>query len=322
MSKIQFESKSQPGARGGGRAKWWISVCQRYNLKANHNKSKKQLIEKPGEYQYVKDTIWKQITTIPSLATNLQRVNISMSKIQFESKSQLVERVETNTIRWISVCQRYNLKANHNRWVNGATVAAGEYQYVKDTIWKQITTSCIEGQIPRKVNIRMSKIQFESKSQLDNILTLQIVMWISVCQRYNLKANHNCQKCFFTCFKGEYQYVKDTIWKQITTLTMNWWKNTLVNISMSKIQFESKSQLAWGGWTLCWRWISVCQRYNLKANHNLDPKAPLKLNGEYQYVKDTIWKQITTGGTLGTQSDTVNISMSKIQFESKSQQII
>ena len=60
----------------------FLSICQRYNMKANHN--------------YGKQRIW------------VVRVFINMSKIQYESKSQPGKRV------------------------NGAVLSF--YQYVKDTI--------------------------------------------------------------------------------------------------------------------------------------------------------------------------------------------
>ncbi len=37
----------------------------------------------------------------------------------------------------------------------------------------------------------MSKIQFESKSQLENGITFEELTCKQLCQRYNLKANHN-----------------------------------------------------------------------------------------------------------------------------------
>ena len=114
VSKIQFESKSQPVPKLCYFITWCLSVCQRYNLKANHNKSTNPLYFTPGVYQCVKDTIWKQITTLTFLRGFRLLVFISVSKIQFESKSQPVNNwVEADD--WcLSVCQRYNLKANHN----------------------------------------------------------------------------------------------------------------------------------------------------------------------------------------------------------------
>ena len=123
-------------------------------------------------------------------------VFISVSKIQFESKSQQGIDTPYKIIRCLSVCQRYNLKANHN--VFG------------------------DGKKHNRVFISVSKIQFESKSQLVENVAENVAGCLSVCQRYNLKANHNSIKIFTTGSIGVYQCVKDTIWKQITTLLLYW----------------------------------------------------------------------------------------------------
>ena len=169
----------------------------------------------------------------------------------------------------------------------------GVYQCVKDTIWKQITTRNWIWQACHKVFISVSKIQFESKSQL--IDYGKIITW------------------------GVYQCVKDTIWKQITTEAMQLANAAGVFISVSKIQFESKSQ-RFGRWIQYDYWcLSVCQRYNLKANHNGRKRFIGCSWGVYQCVKDTIWKQITTSRDFSLMRFVVFISVSKIQFESKSQ---
>ena len=62
MSKIQYESKSQPGSGTE--------------------------VAMASFYQYVKDTIWKQITTC--------------------------ENNDETNLMFLSICQRYNMKANHN----------------------------------------------------------------------------------------------------------------------------------------------------------------------------------------------------------------
>ena len=191
------------------------SVCQRYNLKAIHNHSRKssrvnrvvigmskiqsesnsQPVCSPAKTarccdRYVKDTIWKQFTT---------------EKYGNKRGSKL----------W-SVCQRYNLKAIHNlaetpQGVLTVVIGMSKIQsesnsqpegsrkvriqccdrYVKDTIWKQFTTK-------------------------DTYKSDIAELW-SVCQRYNLKAIHN-----------GYGYL------------YNWYA---VVIGMSKIQSESNSQL-------------------------------------------------------------------------------
>ena len=199
-------------------------------------------------------------------------VFISVSKIQFESKSQHITHVSKGVFGCLSVCQRYNLKANHNAVFKVSGFFGGVYQCVKDTIWKQITTHTQR----RKIKLGC----------------------LSVCQRYNLKANHNYGQNEDKHWYGVYQCVKDTIWKQITTISRFCKVLTWVFISVSKIQFESKSQplatrAASGSGCL-----SVCQRYNLKANHNKIICTQINDVGVYQCVKDTIWKQITTASIL------------------------
>ena len=218
-----------------------------------------------------------------------------MSKIQFESKSQLVTAVFQYSARCLSVCQRYNLKANHNTYKIHLFYNFGVYQCVKDTIWKQITTTKSILLIVGAVFISVSKIQFESKSQLYFDFVKFLPGCLSVCQRYNLKANHNILLKMSRFVIGVYQCVKDTIWKQITTLIQTNNAQHVVFISVSKIQFESKSQL------IHCNSVWTC--------------------GVYQCVKDTIWKQITTVTSHSRLKRLVFISVSKIQFESKSQQI-
>ena len=165
-----------------------------------------------------------------------------------------------------------------------------------------------------------SKIQFfESKSQLNSIITLIFLCCLSS-QRYNfLKANHNGLQYNSNISVVVYQ-VKDTIfWKQITTV-----KSKKIIFFMlfikSKIQFfESKSQRRKCNLFFGWSCLSS-QRYNfLKANHNKSSCVTYSFNVVYQ-VKDTIfWKQITTD-TQERAVDRVLFIKSKIQFfESKSQ---
>ena len=172
VSKIQFESKSQLDRKEGAQIARCLSVCQRYNLKANHNWWLFLIVSKSGVYQCVKDTIWKQITTERAGHGTLKLVFISVSKIQFESKSQPCREARPEIRRCLSVCQRYNLKANHNSANKGPGSVNGVYQCVKDTIWKQITTTTLQSFPLRMVFISVSKIQFESKSQQSGILLL------------------------------------------------------------------------------------------------------------------------------------------------------
>ena len=189
ISKIQFESNSQHTIIIAIKAMSWfqyfkdtiwkqfttpshfqhfrvllISIFQRYNLKAIHNRVLKQYIIDEADFniskiqfesnsqlygcvwspvfcwfQYFKDTIWKQFTTVNAFLL---------------FKNSL-----------ISIFQRYNLKAIHNNRIYAAADSSADFN--------------------------ISKIQFESNSQLDVAKGL----W---------------KDCWF-------QYFKDTIWKQFTT---------------------------------------------------------------------------------------------------------
>ena len=56
------------------------------------------------------------------------------SKIQFESKSQPSTRALLSGLSWLSIRQRYNLKANHNEMLVKQTPEIVGCLYVKDTI--------------------------------------------------------------------------------------------------------------------------------------------------------------------------------------------
>ncbi len=57
-----------------------------------------------------------------------------MSKIQFESKSQHYGDLVRNHLACKQLCQRYNLKANHNLRLQGIHLIPPVSNYVKDTI--------------------------------------------------------------------------------------------------------------------------------------------------------------------------------------------
>ena len=190
------------------------------------------------------------------------------SKIQFESKSQPFLIRFKNLLSCFSIRQRYNLKANHNGLSSVSVRRQVVFQYVKDTIWKQITTKWGTNYIHILLFFNTSKIQFESKSQQHYRDAEQFASCFSIRQRYNLKANHNSYFFVVHNVLVVFQYVKDTIWKQITTIRLIRCRRARLFFNTSKIQFESKSQLAILRASLSLGCFSIRQRYNLKANHN------------------------------------------------------
>ena len=220
-----------------------FSIRQRYNLKANHNMTKASNAFSIVVFQYVKDTIWKQITTLFSAENFAFLLFFNTSKIQFESKSQLKSLRCQGYIGCFSIRQRYNLKANHNLQSILISLHHVVFQYVKDTIWKQITTCTEVVLFFYKLFFNTSKIQFESKSQQLRHRLRTGCRCFSIRQRYNLKANHNYRLPETAWYSVVFQYVKDTIWKQITTSGKDVRVSLKLFFNTSKIQFESKSQL-------------------------------------------------------------------------------
>ena len=271
-----------------------FSIRQRYNLKANHNSFLRSAYSSFVVFQYVKDTIWKQITTTLVFHSLLWLLFFNTSKIQFESKSQLKAFNILKRLGCFSIRQRYNLKANHNTSEDGRKYLEVVFQYVKDTIWKQITTKPNNYQLWQRLFFNTSKIQFESKSQRLYTFMKFYRSCFSIRQRYNLKANHNNPVHGNNWQVVVFQYVKDTIWKQITTGLKGLMNARKLFFNTSKIQFESKSQHIPLFYYLSCCCFSIRQRYNLKANHNWIFLTTVKTSVVFQYVKDTIWKQITT----------------------------
>ena len=165
------------------------------------------------------------------------------------------------------------------------------YQFLKDTIWKQFTTDYVPATTPEKL--------------------------LSVPQRYNLKAIHNqnrqpskrnfavisSSKIQFESNSQQkfssrnilqccYQFLKDTIWKQFTTHSLHDWCSRVL--------------------------LSVPQRYNLKAIHNLSKMGKHLLKAVISSSKI----QFESNSQPLNQPKSLFwavISSSKIQFESNSQ---
>ena len=268
MSKIRIESKSQPTHFLPTSPRSCLWLCQRYELKANHNTKYLLTFLRIVVYDYVKDTNWKQITTYTCNAYGYFRLFMTMSKIRIESKSQLGLKEMISSICCLWLCQRYELKANHNTPTYQLGAVTVVYDYVKDTNWKQITTRCNWINRFWLLFMTMSKIRNESKSQLSAIVFDSKCGCLWLCQRYELKANHNPIGNNAKRVIVVYDYVKDTNWKQITTFTIQLLNLVRLFMTMSKIRIESKSQhlVRWYCECTCCLWL--CQRYELKANHN------------------------------------------------------
>ena len=137
-----------------------------------------------------------------------------------------------------SICQRYALKANHNHFWNGTFVVV-MFSICQRYALKANHNSTPVWYLARLDVFNMSKIRFESKSQL---------MWRLVTRD---------PRCF--------QYVKDTLWKQITT-----------NCLQSAV------------WLWCFQYV----KDTLWKQITTSPSPPAPPPWCFQYVKDTLWKQM------------------------------
>ncbi len=216
ITKIQSESKSQPSQP--------LNRCN--GVVSNH----------------YEDTIWKQITTSDWIELDFRSLWAIITKIQSESKSQPSVLNACSAACCEQSLRRYNLKANHNSDLCDKLRKRVVSNHYEDTIWKQITTASRSLATRNKLWAIITKIQSESKSQhLFHLINSSVSCEQSL-RRYNLKANHNELGNKRNKVKVVSNHYEDTIWKQITTVTLQ------VKIL-----------------TCCEQSL---RRYNLKANHN------------------------------------------------------
>ncbi len=188
MSKIQFESDSQP-ANHNGNPNLAVGNMSKIQFESD---SQLAALPKGGAaccWQYVKDTIWKRFTTRSKLRKNINKLLAICQRYNLKAIHNCC-RMQPQPSVLLAICQRYNLKAIHNslakqRYHHAAVGnmskiqfesdsqhvylkdgdERGCWQYVKDTIWKRFTTV------------------FYGYQYLAALL--------AICQRYNLKAIHN-----------------------------------------------------------------------------------------------------------------------------------
>ena len=196
ISKIQTESNSQPWGPG---IIWWLlcSIYQRYKLKAIHN------------------SLWAIFSLLKAV--------LNISKIQTESNSQLA-------------------------WVSFPKVQCCA-QYIKDTNWKQFTT--IDDHYAETMLLCSIYQRYKLKA-IHNMGVSVLTYAIAVLNISKIQTESNSQR-IDNCTgnrEGCAQYIKDTNWKQFTTV---------------------KHFSSWPA-VLC----SIYQRYKLKAIHNAVDKTKPK----------------------------------------------
>ena len=191
--RTQSESKSQHGGIGSAGA---VSVC---NLSKN--------------------TIWKQITTMTLHHLPLEHLYAIYQRTQSESKSQRDFTTLSSRVICMQSIKEHNLKANHNSKEDKVPAKHSVCNLSKNTIWKQITTIIVEGEIDALLYAIYQRTQSESKSQ-------PYGSW-----------NY--------CEKSVCNLSKNTIWKQITTDNLVAKYSDGLYAIYQRTQSESKSQHTW-----------------------------------------------------------------------------
>ena len=276
--------------------RWWdfhrlvSPIPQRYNLKAIHNSGKKFEIPLYGVtntskiqseinsqlsetlcllsqrcHQYLKDTIWKQFTTVFFLFIYIWLVSPIPQRYNLKAIHN-PNAIRELTLQGVTNTSKIQSESNSQRWRESEKPPVWCHQYLKDTIWKQFTTvGCVlsphqsVSPIPQRYNLKAihniiftgdceskgvtntSKIQSESNSQ-------HMQLWElcnpGVTNTSKIQSESNSQHSLLTLcsFSRCHQYLKDTIWKQFTTC------------NFTIIEHRKVSPIP--------------QRYNLKAIHN------------------------------------------------------
>ncbi len=214
--RTQSESKSQ---RIKNAACMW-TVCMQsikeHNLKANHNSDTQSSNCSVSVCNLSKNTIWKQITTHYAHYPRVKFLYAIYQRTQSESKSQLSRSHWKCFWFCMQSIKEHNLKANHNRIINMIPESPSVCNLSKNTIWKQITTHQVD----------WSGFYFCMQS----------------IKEHNLKANHNSYCLFRYNNASVCNLSKNTIWKQITTIT----------------SYHGKKYFC----------MQSIKEHNLKANHN------------------------------------------------------
>ena len=165
----------------------------------------------------------------------------------------------------------------------------------------------------------VQRYKFESKSQQIGQWRKDFVGCFQWFKGTNLKANHNYPIDWLPPSFAVSNGSKVQIWKQITTIVLNYAASLQLFPMVQRYKFESKSQLKLVEDKLrlsCFQWFKGT---NLKANHN----GIRFLFSQYEAVsngsKVQIWKQITTVIREVYAGDSLFPMVQRYKFESKSQ---
>ena len=215
--------------------------------------------------------------------------------------------------------KEHNLKANHNAWLPFIPASASVCNLSKNTIWKQITTHLRFRFRFLNLYAIYQRTQSESKSQPINFHPNGVGICMQSIKEHNLKANHNPSLISFFQIASVCNLSKNTIWKQITTISSGLQIALDLYAIYQRTQSESKSQLTKIFSLNCHICMQSIKEHNLKANHNFIHNNPKHTLSVCNLSKNTIWKQITTTPLQLCNQKCLYAIYQRTQSESKSQ---
>jgi len=227
-------------------------------------------------HQYLKDTIWKQFTTLGKEDSPVFRVSPIPQRYNLKAIHNVF--IGIIILRYgVTNTSKIQSESNSQRTMNLTSESIRCHQYLKDTIWKQFTTSQPEqsqsygvSPIPQRYNL---KAIHNCPGPCLNTLT-------GVTNTSKIQSESNSQRLKYSCPLANrcHQYLKDTIWKQFTTrrriLRLRNWCHQYLKDTIWK-QFTTVRTLS----TIL-PWVSpIPQRYNLKAIHNVGAFVYIRFSG-------------------------------------------
>ena len=191
LQRYTFGSKSQQVRKLQDMTISCLWYCKDIHLEANHNAYKVSNCNERVAYDIAKIYIWKQITTLCVMRTNITQLLMILQRYTFGSKSQHTFEPSLLETSCLWYCKDIHLEANHNATPQRANLKQVAYDIAKIYIWKQITTYFAVTEMKSELLMILQRYTFGSKSQQRGIFAQAIKGCLWYCKDIHLEANHN-----------------------------------------------------------------------------------------------------------------------------------
>ena len=319
LQKYDFSSKSQQTFWTYFNLAGCLWYCKSTTFQANHNVF--QMIS--WKFSDVCDTakvrLFKQITTTNKCwivgkgclwyckSTTFQanhnrfwRTDWAYWDVCDTAKVRLFKQITTNPFvlqcykGCLWYCKSTTFQANHNKFSTFNATSADVCDTAKVRLFKQITTTPLEGCFGVGMFVILQKYDFSSKSQqfFKQACFLGRCLWY--CKSTTFQANHNSSNCLKLLLRDVCDTAKVRLFKQITTMIRTNQRNVMMFVILQKYDFSSKSQLAVLSADSLTRCLWYCKSTTFQANHNASTANGRTRIDVCDTAKVRLFKQITT----------------------------